>query len=169
MSDSFQSHIIEPLSPSKHHREEFDCGVPALNDFLRTRARKEMEAGTSMCFVMVPEDTPGRIVGYYTLSAAMVERTDLPEAMIKKLPRYDAMPATLLGRLARERKGTKHRPTIDAQRHQPFRISLEGGRLTRDHHRSQGCEGSGVLRDVRLPAAHTSKDVSDHEGGRSPA
>lgn len=93
--------IIEPLDPARHRRDEFDCGVTALNDFLRTRARKEMEAGTSMCFVMVPEADPTRVVGYYTLSAATIARTVLPEAMAKKLPRYEEMPATLLGRLAR--------------------------------------------------------------------
>jgi predicted N-acetyltransferase YhbS len=102
MSDSLQTFIIEPLNPAKHRREEFDCGVPVLNDFLRTRARKEMDAGTSTCFVMVAEDAPGRIVGYYTLSAATIARTELPETILKKLPRYDAMPATLLGRLARD-------------------------------------------------------------------
>lgn len=78
--------IIEPLNPAKHRREEFDCGERALNDFLRLRARKEMEAGTSACFVMVPEDEPGVIAGYYTLSAATIHRTALPESVTKKLP-----------------------------------------------------------------------------------
>ena len=94
--------LIEPLNPAKHRREEFDCGVAALNDFLRSKARKEMEAGTSACFVIVPEDDPGRVVGYYTLSAATIIRTELPDVMLKKLPRYPEMPATLLGRLARD-------------------------------------------------------------------
>lgn len=94
--------IIEPLNPAIHRRDEFDCGVSVLNDFLRTRARKEMEAGTSACFVIAPKSDPGLIAGYYTLSAATVVRTDLPEALIKKLPRYHELPATLLGRLARD-------------------------------------------------------------------
>ena len=95
-------YIIEPLNPAKHRRDEFDCGVAALNDFLRTRARKEMDAGTSACFVIVPESDQGQIAGYYTLSAATVVRTALPEVLSKKLPRYEEMPATLLGRLARD-------------------------------------------------------------------
>jgi len=94
--------FIEALNPAIHRRDEFDCGVPALNDFLRTRARKEMDAGTSACFVIVPESDPGRIAGYYTLSAATVVRTTLPEALAKKLPRYEELPSTLLGRLARD-------------------------------------------------------------------
>lgn len=99
MSGTF---IVEPLDPAKHRRDEFDCGVSALNDFLRSRARKEMELGTSACFVMVPQTDPARIVGYYTLSAATIIRTVLPDAMLKKLPRYPELPATLLGRLARD-------------------------------------------------------------------
>lgn len=94
--------IIEPLNPAIHRRDEFDCGVTALNDFLRTRARKEMDAGTSACFVIVPKSDPGMIAGYYTLSAATVVRTALPEALTKKLPRYEELPSTLLGRLARD-------------------------------------------------------------------
>ncbi len=97
-----QSFTVEPLDPVKHRREEFDCGVGPLNDFLRQRARKEMEAGTSACFVLVPNDEPTVIAGYYTLSAATIQRTTLPESVTKKLPRYHEFPATLLGRLARD-------------------------------------------------------------------
>lgn len=95
-------YIIETLKPEIHRRNEFDCGVPALNDFIQTRARKEMDAGTSACFVIVPESDQARIAGYYTLSAATVVRSTLPEALTKKLPRYEELPATLLGRLARD-------------------------------------------------------------------
>ena len=93
--------VIEPLDPAKHRREAFDCGVVALNEFLRTRARKEADAGMSACFVAVPRDEPSQIAGFYTLSAAIVQRTDLPDTLTKKLPRYRELPATLLGRLAR--------------------------------------------------------------------
>lgn len=95
------SYIIEPLDPSKHGRDEFDCGVDALNDYLKKRARKEMEAGLAACFVAVPADEPGRIAGFYTLSAATIGTVDLPEAVTRRLPRYRDFPATLVGRLAR--------------------------------------------------------------------
>lgn len=94
--------LIEPLDPARHRRDEFDCGVPALNDYLKTRARKEMDAGVAVCFVAVPESAPGKIAGYYTLSAATIQRAELvDEKLLKKLPRYPDFPATLLGRLAR--------------------------------------------------------------------
>lgn len=96
-----RKYLIEPLNPSKHRREEFDCGVDALNEYLKKRARKEMDAGLAVCFVAVPESDPGCIAGFYTLSAATILTTALPETVTKKLPRYGEFPATLLGRLAR--------------------------------------------------------------------
>lgn len=100
MSDP-RKYLIEPLDPSKHRREEFDCGVDALNDFLKKRARKEMDAGLAVFFVAVPESNPGCIALFHTLSAATILTTALPEAVTKKQPRYGEFPATLLGRLAR--------------------------------------------------------------------
>ncbi len=41
-----------------------------------------------------------KVLGYYTLSASLVNTGDLPETLTKKLPRYPQMPVTLLGRLA---------------------------------------------------------------------
>lgn len=104
--NGFVSHpsrfLIEPLNPAKHRREDFDCGVAALDDYLKTRARKDMDARVAVCFVAVPVAEPGCIAGYYTLSAATIVRTDLPEMQVPKhLPRYPEFPATLLGRLAR--------------------------------------------------------------------
>lgn len=46
------------------------------------------------------------VVGYYTLSAHSIERDSLPEEVLKKLklPKYPFIPATLMGRLAVDRK-----------------------------------------------------------------
>lgn len=93
---------IERLDPAKHRREAFRCESPALTEFLHKRARKEMDARSSACFVLVPLEDSGRIAGFYTLSAAEVCAADLPEQLAKRLPRYRQMPATLLGRLARD-------------------------------------------------------------------
>jgi GNAT superfamily N-acetyltransferase len=97
---------VYPLDPSRHDREGFDCGVPALNDYLAKRARKDVASGVAACFVATEKEGGSRIAGYYTLSAAVIERASLPEKMLKKLPRYPELPATLLGRLA---VSTEHR------------------------------------------------------------
>lgn len=96
------SYTIEPLDPEKHRREYFDCGVEILNDYLKRRANQEMKALAAACYVIVPDDDPGRIAGYYTLSATVIELTRLPDSLRKKLPRYDQLGATLVGRLARD-------------------------------------------------------------------
>lgn len=97
-----QQYKIEQLDPGKHRREEFTCESPELTEFLRKRARKEMQARASACFVLVAESDPGRIVGYYSLSQTAVAMQQLPEALAKKLPRYPQLGATLIGRLARD-------------------------------------------------------------------
>ncbi len=53
-------------------------------------------------FVLVlPDET---IAGYYTLSSTSVQLGELPEQTVRKLPRYPLVPATLLGRLAVDRR-----------------------------------------------------------------
>lgn len=101
MSES-DKYIVEPLDPSKHRREEFACESPELTEFLHKRARKEMQGRASACFVLVTDADPGRIVGYYTLSQTSVVVQQLPEPLIKRLPRYPQLGATLIGRLARD-------------------------------------------------------------------
>jgi predicted GNAT family N-acyltransferase len=90
------------LDPGKHRREDFACESPELTEFLQRRARKEMQARASACFVLVPEADPGRIAGYYTLSQTAIVVQQLPAALMKKLPRYPQLGATLIGRLARD-------------------------------------------------------------------
>ncbi|GAA3102585.1 hypothetical protein GCM10010520_54660 [Rhizobium viscosum] len=53
-------------------------------------------------FVLLSADES--IAGYYTLSATAVRLAELPEEVTRKLPRYPLVPATLLGRLAVDRR-----------------------------------------------------------------
>ena len=77
-------------------RGSFSCGEGALDAYLKTRARQEMDKRIAVVYVLVDE-AEGRIAGYYTLSSLSVE---LPEGARKGLPKYPEYPATLLGRLA---------------------------------------------------------------------
>ncbi len=92
--------LIQVFDPVVHDRSSFDCGVPELNDYLAKRARKEMSAGLAVCCVASLASQPQQVLGFYTLSAAVIVRTLLPDSLTRKLPRYREMPATLLGRLA---------------------------------------------------------------------
>lgn len=53
-------------------------------------------------FVLVLHDST--IAGYYTLSSTSVQIAELPVQTARKLPRYPLVPATLLGRLAIDRR-----------------------------------------------------------------
>ena len=94
--------LIEHLDPAKHRRRDFRCESAELTAFLQQRARKEMDARASACFVLVPESDPGRIAGYYTLSQTSVTLAKLPVAVAKRLPHYPDLGETLIGRLARD-------------------------------------------------------------------
>lgn len=80
-------------------RDGFSCGVPALDGYLARQASQDMRRRVSACYVAT-EVTSGRTAGYYTLAAASVALTDLPEALAKKLPRYPSVPVARVGRLA---------------------------------------------------------------------
>jgi GNAT superfamily N-acetyltransferase len=89
---------IEPLG-SHHDRAAFACGKAALDAYLSRQARQEMERMVAVTYVLSGVER-SEIAGYYTLAATSVLLTDLPPELAKRLPRYPAVPATLLGRLA---------------------------------------------------------------------
>lgn len=91
--------IEAPLDVALHDRAAFDCGEPALNDYLLRFAEQHRRRGISSVFVLTRADAPSCILGYYSLSAAQVDATSLDEAERKKLPRYP-VPCFRLGRLA---------------------------------------------------------------------
>ena len=93
------SYRIEPLA-THHARSHFACGQPALDRYLRERARQDVARHSAAVFVAVPFNEPHIIAGYYTLSSLTVDASALPVAAARKLPRYPQLPATLLGRLA---------------------------------------------------------------------
>jgi hypothetical protein len=80
-------------------RSCFDCGVPALNEFLHKYAQQQSKKGVSTVYVLVDRRDPAHILGFYSLSAAQVEATRLSAAAQKKLPRYP-IPCFRMGRLA---------------------------------------------------------------------
>jgi GNAT superfamily N-acetyltransferase len=87
------------LLNSTHGREEFHCGIEALDRYLRQQASQDLRRYIATPFVMHDLDAD-RVAGYYTLAATSVRLEALPEKMQKQLPRYPLVPATLLGRLA---------------------------------------------------------------------
>lgn len=77
----------------------FDSGEPTLDKYLRERALANHVEGASRCFVTCRD---GRIVGFYALTAAAVERAGTPGRVRRNIP--DPVPVILMSRLAIDRK-----------------------------------------------------------------
>lgn len=103
--DSTADYVVEPLA-DRHDRSQFYSGVEALDRYLRTQAGQDARRRVASPHVLL--HLPDLVVaGYYTLSNAALELTDLPELVARRLPLYPQVPVTLLGRLAvdRNRRG----------------------------------------------------------------
>jgi GNAT superfamily N-acetyltransferase len=88
---------IERLSRA-HERSRFDCGIAALNDWLKTLASQYEKRDLARAYVAV---VPGnsQVHGYYAISNHRVSYEALPPEQAKGLPLID-VPVVLLGKLA---------------------------------------------------------------------
>jgi GNAT superfamily N-acetyltransferase len=86
-----------PLT-AEHDLSQFDCGEPALNDWLRHRALKN-ESRFSRTYVVCAD---ARVVAYYCIAAGSVERAAAPGKVRRNAP--DAIPVSIIGRLAVSRE-----------------------------------------------------------------
>lgn len=84
---------------SHHRRGEFTCGERSLDDYIQRYARQDVKRKVSKVFVAASPEDPGKMLGYYTISAGSVHTSDLPVGVQKGLPKYP-VPVALLGRLA---------------------------------------------------------------------
>jgi len=82
---------------ARHHdRSDFDCGEPALNNFLQRLARQQAERDFNRTYVAASNGEP-RIRGFYALSSASIDFQNWPAGL--RLPRYPVSVARI-GRLA---------------------------------------------------------------------
>jgi GNAT superfamily N-acetyltransferase len=92
----------EPLE-RRHNLDDFDCGEPALDEWLERHARGAHAAGSARVFVTTVEDDD-TVVGYYAVAAAQVAPEAATERTLKGQPRTRPVPAILLARLAVDRR-----------------------------------------------------------------
>lgn len=83
---------------AEHDLSAFDCGEPALNDWLRHRAWKN-ESRFSRTYVVCEGQ---QVVGYFCISAGAVERAAAPGKVRRNAP--DTIPVSVIGRLAVSRR-----------------------------------------------------------------
>lgn len=90
--------ITPPTRLSASHRfDDFDCGEPPLNDWLRDHAGTS-EGRTARTYVVCEG---GDVVGYYCISVGSIERGAMPSRLkrVRGLP--NQIPVAIIGRLAR--------------------------------------------------------------------
>lgn len=80
----------------RHRLDAFGCGVPALDDWLRRRARANQSTGASRTYVVA--DGADLVVGYYALASGALASAEAPGSIRRNMP--DPVPMAILARLA---------------------------------------------------------------------
>jgi GNAT superfamily N-acetyltransferase len=149
--------LCAPLAlAATHHLDDFSCGQPSLDEWLKRRALSNQMSGASRTFVVT--DQLGHVKGYYAMAAGAVSHQAATSGVRRNMP--DPVPVMVLARLA-----------VD-QRAQGFKL---GAALLQDAvHRavaqrrgaSVACPRAGrprkaVLRALRLSSVATTPDDLD--------
>ena len=131
----------EPLA-DRHDVSQFSNGVHhSLDQWLRDRARSS-EGLSARTYVVCTSDQPARVVGYFSIAAAVEQRNALTSAKLRRgMP--EQVPLLLIGRLA-----------VDAQ----WRGRGLGSALLVDALRR--CRAASEIAGVRGVVAHAIDDTS---------
>jgi GNAT superfamily N-acetyltransferase len=81
---------------ASHRTEEFDCGKPALTEWLLRHARQAQGSGSARAFVVCDGD---RVAGYYSLTVGQIDTLEAPERVRRGMGQYP-IPLIILARLA---------------------------------------------------------------------
>lgn len=85
----------QPLGP-QHRLDGFDCGKPALTDWLLRHAAQAQSSGSAKTFGVAEDE---RVVGYFSLTVGQIDAFDAPAGMRKGMGQYP-LPVVILARLA---------------------------------------------------------------------
>ncbi len=85
----------EPLSAA-HFLDDFECGEPVLNEWLKRRALTNQSTGASRTFFVA--DQHQHVCGYYAMAAGAVAHQMASSSIRRNMP--DPVPVMVLARLA---------------------------------------------------------------------
>lgn len=77
----------------------FESGLPVVDEWVRSHARKARDAGTAVVYVSF---TDGLLAGFYTLSSQSLVRSDVRGWLSRNVP--EQIPVILLGMLGVDRR-----------------------------------------------------------------
>lgn len=94
------------LDKKQHDRNNFDCGVEALNEYLAKHASSSDQRSLTKTFVLVDSEQPQRIIGFYTLAYASVY---VPDGFPRLANYPHPAPALKLARMAVDKEFKNNR------------------------------------------------------------
>lgn len=86
------------LDKNLHDRSQFDCGVDALNNYLKLMASQQAARDNSRTYVLEDEKERKKIIGFYTLTMSRIDPSLLPDNILKKHKTVET--AGLIARIA---------------------------------------------------------------------
>lgn len=92
------------LDKKKHDRKAFDCGVEALNNYLKLMANQHTAKNNSRIYV-IEDDDDNKIIGFYTLTMVNIDLQLLSKE--KQSKHAKNMQAGLIARLAVDKRYAK--------------------------------------------------------------
>ncbi|MGX9462875.1 GNAT family N-acetyltransferase [Shewanella sp. A14] len=67
------------LDKAKHDRNRFNCGIDALNNYLKIMASQQTKKDNSRTFVLEDDNDNSHIIGFYTLTMTPIDLKALPK------------------------------------------------------------------------------------------
>jgi GNAT superfamily N-acetyltransferase len=93
--------IKKPIPLQEDHElNDFQCGVEALNLYLKQYARQSQKREGTRTYVVLKDN---EVIGYYTLVFGAIEWRDAPDSVKKGLGKYP-IPVLIIARLAVDQK-----------------------------------------------------------------
>jgi GNAT superfamily N-acetyltransferase len=91
--------LFDPPVPINHNHilENFESGEPLLDEWLKKRAKGNLELGASRTYVICPKDSQV-VIGFFSLNMGQMLANETMGSMRRNMPTH--IPAIVLGRLA---------------------------------------------------------------------
>ena len=89
---------LKPPGPinQNHQLDNFACGVPSLDIWLKTKARRNERSRASRTYILCSNND--EVIGYYALATGSISPTQAPGKVKRNIP--NPIPVMVLGRLA---------------------------------------------------------------------
>jgi len=72
------------LDKAKHDRNRFNCGIEALNNYLKVIASQQAKKDNTRTFVLEDDSDNSHVIGFYTLTMTPIDLQALPDKLQKK-------------------------------------------------------------------------------------